>query len=348
MGVRAVPFGPELMDAFSDFSAATWKHQQTPEWLAWRYLKCPSLRGILVMEDGRCVASAFAFERPWLVDGERRTVLETVDWATLPELRGSGVGIRALQRLSRAQEPLLAIGGSADTNVLVERMGYAPVGEILGFVLPVGSARLAEKLHQDRGVPKPLGRVAGWLATRSVFRAPLMRRPAGGQVVPVAFLDEQATRLHAQGSYHRASALPDDSWLRWVRSDRENGVWVSLEFRVHGALVGYAVGRVWHRNGRVEALLADAFSSEADPSLWSWVVGELTTRLRGFSPGVIWARAASPRLQQALIANRFQVASRHVLRVHAGQSGSLTGPLHVAALSSDQALLPYESGVITA
>ncbi len=344
--METVPYQASHLDALVDFSKTTWRRPHTEPWVDWRYRRCSHQRGMVLIEDGRVLATSFGLARPWWAGGETHTLLETIDWAALPELRGAGVGILPLMSLGRGEHPLFAVGGSDDTNQLIERMGFAPVGAIESFVLPTSSSWLAHKLADQRGLPAASLRLPAAVAMRAWFRPGSGGMPYGGRATEVSEFSNAAVALPRQDRFHAAIALLDRDWLRWLQDEPGRPQFVRMEFHRGGTLAGYGVGRVRRVGGVAEGLILDAYTPSEDPQQWRWMVRELTRRLVGLGAALVRARAASPRLAAALLAQRFRSTATHRLRLKGGE-GLMQGPLHVAAASSDQALMPYPSVVET-
>src|SRR3989449_1750090 len=127
------------------FSENTWARPQTEAFYRWRYLECPSQIGLLALDDGECLAMVWAFVQSYQVGPRRLNGLETFDWFCLPELQGSGLGVRVMQAMMNRPEFIIAAGGTADTLKLLPRLKWRPHGELVKFTLPLGGAALDRK-----------------------------------------------------------------------------------------------------------------------------------------------------------------------------------------------------------
>src|SRR5262245_21701246 len=121
MAIEIRPLTSECLPAVRRFCESTWPQRpHSDRFYRWRYLESPAHRAVLAMRTvNECVALVCAFELRYWFGDESVSCLETFDWHCLPSLRGSGLGIRVIQHLMAAGQPLIAVGGSDDTRALL-------------------------------------------------------------------------------------------------------------------------------------------------------------------------------------------------------------------------------------
>src|SRR5947199_9072619 len=94
-----------------------------------------------------------AFVQSYQVVSRRLNGLETFDWFCLPELQGSGLGVRVMQAMMHRPEFIIAAGGTADTLMLLPRLKCRPHGDLVNFTLPLEGAALSMDFKRRLGLP---------------------------------------------------------------------------------------------------------------------------------------------------------------------------------------------------
>jgi hypothetical protein len=151
MSVEIVPDARERLPLVERFAAATWTRPRSADHARWRS-DAPDARGFLAVRRGERLAMVRAFRRLYRLGDELVPFLEPFDWATRPDLHGSGLGVRVLERIMREPEPLLLVGGSEEARDLLARLGWRRAGAATRFAQPLAPA-VAQSAVRRLGVP---------------------------------------------------------------------------------------------------------------------------------------------------------------------------------------------------
>lgn len=336
-----VAFAPEHLDAVAAFSAAAWDRPRSAEWLAWRYLQGPGPRAWLYTQGDRVVSMVGFFARTWRWGGQERTVHETHDWWTLPELAGSGLGMRPIMKLMAMGTPIVATGGSEDTVLLLPRLKWEDRGVVAHWVLPQCAEDLAHQVAEQKGWPEPAVRVAAAGAVRSWFAARRRGPPPGWRWRPVSAPGDELRQLYRGDGL---IALPDETLQRWQLTGPGGGVPMGLYAYEGSRLAGWALGQVVVQDGRPRGRVLDAYV-DGPQDVLDRLVGALLHRLAAHHPQRIDAWCATDDLATAYKNNHLLRVGERPVRIWPGKKGEAvpTGPLRVAGLVNDLPLLPYPS-----
>lgn len=338
MSVQIVAFESAHLPLVARFSEKVWQRPRTPAFVRWRYLEAPRHKTLLALAGQECVAILSVFSRAYR-EGEASTLCrETADWYCLPELRLSGLGIRLMKRAMDEPGPIVAVGGSADTQRLLPRLGWQRVGEAADLVLSLGGAWLGRV--PTRGGPKVL--VRGLVADLGTFLSgpPRIPTPDAWLAVPVERPGPELEALYSGTIPWSMVPLPALDQLAWLEhAFAGSRRLATLYFRCENRLVGWSLLRLDARDSR-EALLLDLFAPEADPALRAWMVAATVTHAAATGASGIRARSSCPMLQQALRRNQFVETSRWPIHVWRPREPPV-GPLHFCFNTGDAALLPY-------
>jgi hypothetical protein len=336
-----VAFAPEHLDAVARFSERVWTRPRSAAFLRWRYLEHPSHHAYLALRGGVCVAMLSAFRRPYRVGARLVTVSDSFDWFCLPELRRAGFGVRVMQRMMQDPEPVIVTGGTADTRDLLPRMGFRVPAEVSRWALPVGSRGAAEALARRTRLPRAAARVAFALA-RPWFAPRPRRAPDSGRAEATATLGEEALAIDPRPDGKGSAPHWTAAYMRWLGAGFAGmGHYLPLYFSREGALLGWALLRIYEgENGRQAALL-DVRAREPSEDLYTWMVSEAALRAAGFGPGLITAGTSCPHVEAALRANRFRRIASAPIQVWSKDGAGLEEPLVFGAHWGDETLLPY-------
>ena len=297
------------------------------------------------MEDGRCVALLRAFARVYRLGDAEVTCLETFDWYSTPDARRSAAGLRVMRAAMEEPEPLVNVGGTADTLAILPRLGWRQIDEATSYVLPLSARALTPELTARMGPVEPFGRTALALGGRAWFGRGRAHAPAGGVAVPLTCPGDEVLELYERDLGYATVPVADPVHLRWLTSGFSGaGQFLSLLFRVGGALRGWGMARVCDTPGGPEASLVEVYAPRPDAPLYRWMVSALVARVRPYRPILVRAQTTCPVLGAALRRLRFLRAHSRPVQMWSAD-GLLGGrPTHFTMSTQDFPMLPYAEG----
>jgi hypothetical protein len=161
-------------------------------------------------------------------------------------------------------------------------------------------------------------------------------------------LGEEASGLYEGDMGYGCVRLPDSSWHAWLSGGSKGaGRFVTLEYKVSGRLVGWALGRVYDTDKGREAAIVDIFTPRPDVQIYSWMVSALVKRLALFHPGCVRTRVTCPVLGSGLLKNRFLPGTRMPSHLWSTEGRVLPEPVHLTYGTADGAFVPHDIGGIT-
>jgi len=337
---RVESFADDHLPLVARFSERYWLRPRTAAYYRWRYLDAePFSRHFLALTDDECLGMVFALRKQYVIDGQGASCLEVFDWHSLPQLRGSGVGIRLMRAMMRTGERLIAIGGTRDAVSALPVMGWQRIGSARSFELPLAAEPLNDSLQRRLPVPVPGARVALRVATRCWFRP--RRRMVRGVTVPVPLLTPDLQALYEPASGYDVMQVPNPELFDWMHAGADiTGAYSVLKFMIDDELRGWALTRVYPTPQGTEAAILDLYAPRTDVALYTWMVSEAATSLLPARPARIRARATCPILQAALRANRFRAGDE--APIHTWPATLRAGMrLHITLNHTDEPLRPY-------
>jgi hypothetical protein len=341
LATEIVALTPERLPALLRFAERVWTRPRSRAFEHWRYEEPPFHGAFLALRDGECLAAESAFRHPYRVGDEVVDFLEVFDWFSLPELRNAGLGVRIMQRYMREPEPLLLVGGTADTRALLPRLGWKVVAQASRWSRSIGAEVAAAALARRLRVPATLARRLAPLALALGGRVGSPRPPAGGRAIAVTKLGDEALRLERGPIAYGTRPLWTPALLRWlVLGFPGAGHFVPLYFAVDGAIAGFAVLRLYPSEGGCDAEIVDAFAPAPTAELYAWFVAELLVRAAGFGAGRIAASTTCPILAEALRRLRFAESEPSPVQVWWPGREGLPGPLGFVGTTGDMPILP--------
>lgn len=345
--IEIVPFTPDHMAAVRRFSRSNWRRPLSDGYFAWRYLAPATMsRMVLAMRGDLCVGMLFALRKIYRIAGAPVTCLEVFDWHSLPEVRGSGVGVRLMRAMMREPGWIVSVSGTDDVIKALELMGWTHVGASRLFERPLRPAEtngdpVAEARRAGARVPpaRGLAAVLGAFNGRKPVAA-----PPGAAAARVPALSPDVLNLSEEPSGYAIAQQPDPAVLRWIASGPWAGRFELLEFRSDGRPRGWAMIRIFDWGFGLDGDVVEVFAPRPDAGLYAWMVSEAVAALSRMPLRRIRARASCPVLQAALAANGFLTLGPPTpILVRPGPEGVPAGSVHVTMNHADGPLLPYES-----
>jgi len=339
-----VAFGSEHLGVVARFSEQVWQRPRSDAFLRWRYLEHPHHHAYLALRGGECLCMVSAFRRPYRV-GERSIVVsDSFDWYTLPDLRGSGLGVRVLQRMMKDPEPVIVTGGSADTRGLLPRLRFQIPGTVQRFGMLLAAERAADLIASRTHLPRLLGRLA-FMLSRPLLAPRVRSAPQGSSVEAVTKLGEEALAIDPRPGGRGTAPIWTPEYLAWLAAGSPAlGRYLPLTFRVGGALVGWALLHVYEgQNGRDAALL-DVRARQSSDALYTWMVSEIALRAAASGCGLLTAGTSCPHVEAALRANRFRTLVPAPIHYWSSDGAVLDAPVVFGAHWGDETILPYPTG----
>ena len=339
-----VAFRSEHQDLVARFSERVWQRPRSAAFLRWRYFEHPSHHAYLALRAGECLCMVGAFRRPYRV-GERTIVVsDSFDWYSLPELRGSGLGVRLLQRMMKDPEPVIVTGGSADTRDLLPRMRFQIPGSVARFGMLLGAERAAGLIAGRTRLPRALGRLA-FLLSRPLLAPRVRAAPPGGSVAVVAKLSDEALAIDPRPGGRGTAPIWTPAYLSWLGAGSPAmGRYVPLEFRAGGALVGWALLRIYETASGRDAALLDVRARVPSDATYTWLVSEIAVYARREGCGLLTAGTSCPHVEAGLRANRFHAFTPAPIHYAANDGAVLEAPVVFGAHWGDEPILPYPTG----
>lgn len=342
MDIAVVPFTPAHLPLVARFSERYWTRPRTEAFYRWRYLNSqPFSRMVVAIGGGECVGMVSALRKDYLIGGHPVPCLEVFDWHCLPELKGTGAGIRVMRAMMREPERVIAFGGTADVLSALPAMGWQAIGVGRVFELPTSGQFLATGLRRRVGLPGAVTRLPLETLARAWFRPKPRNVPFDGQTSVGALLTSDANALYAGEIGYDMVQRPSVPVLRWLGSGVNNGSFEYLQFTVKGHLAGWAMTRLYDTPQGREGAIVDIFAPRPDEDLYTWMISEAAMSLAAGHPWMIRARASCAILGAALGANRFRQAEGDV-PVNTWPKGlPAMRRVHVTLNHSDEPIRPY-------
>ncbi len=336
-----VAFRSEHLDVVARFSERVWQRPRSAAFLRWRYAEHPARHAYLALRGGECIAMVDAFRRPYRVGESSIVVSDAFDWYCLPDLRGSGLGVRVLQRMMKDPEPVIVTGGSADTRYLLPRMRFQVPGTVTRFGMVLGAERAADLIAARARLPRALGRLAFRLS-RPLLAPRVRGAPKGASVEELAKISEEALAIDPRVGGRGTAPIWTREYLDWLAAGPPAmGRYATFAFRVDGTLVGWALLRVYDAAGGRDAALLDVRARRPSDALYTWMVSEIAVRAAGFGAGLLSAGTSCPHVEAGLRANRFHAFTPAPIHYWSRDAVELEAPVVFAAHWGDEPILPY-------
>ena len=339
-GIRLVPLEAGHLPAIARFAERTWARDHALAFCRWRYLEAPTHSMLLALRGDECLAVVSAFSRPYRFGQRTVTCLETADWYCLPELRLSGLGIRLMQHLMQQGQPIVSVGGSADTLKLLPRLGWIRLGSAMEYERILGSPAL-QLFRAARAGVATLGRTL-----RSWMRPPRLprSRPEGAAIAPNESDADDFTGLNPVCGACSTVPMPMPDQFAWVAAGMRplrRLVVTRFRSRPGTALGGWSLLRIEELGSRTEALLLDLCGPPDDRRLRGWMLAETLAVAVAAGATRIRALTSCPSLQTSLRDHRFAARGHKPIHVWTAGEAAPPGPYHLGVNVGDAVLLPY-------
>ncbi len=238
--------------------------------------------------------------------------------------------------------PLLLVGGTADTQGLLPRLKWQIVGSASRWVLPIGLELMTQGLERRTRLPRGIARVAAPLARRIAGWRPRRRcLPAGGRVVPVALPGEELFRLQRGPSGYRTVPLWTPELLRWLLAGFAGiGRHLPLYFVRDGTLRAFALLRIHPTEEGCDAEVIDLFAPDPDADLYAWMLSELVVVSDGFAAASVSTTATCPAVQEALRRLGFRELPSNPIQVWWPGHEGFPEPMLIGSNTGDVPILP--------
>lgn len=333
-------FNQADLPAVRTFVEKTWSRPKSDDFYRWRYLDCPNAIGLLAKHRGEVLAMLWAFRQTYLLKGTKTECLELVDWATLPEWTKTGVGVLLMKKIMERPEPLIVVGGSQDTQNLLPRLNWRKLGDVNGFLLPLGGKRIGKHIgNRLKGLKWP------FQTFHSVFLKPWFKiqkkgRPAGIQVEKKEKMGYEVARLYQ--NRRDDISIPSCDTINWLlKAPSEMGIYQLLHFSFDDQLKGWSLTRMRETALGPEVSILDVFMTEELRGHLPWVVDEVVLNVPGAELDTIVAATNSKALCHAFRKNRFLPYKEFPFMMwRKEKSADLVIPT-VGNNTSDIPLLPY-------
>lgn len=256
------PLTADNLPALQRFAETVWRRPKHASYYRWRYFDAPRQTTWLALQGERCVAALSAFARGYRNGGETLECHECFDWYTLPEMRGSGVGIRLMQTLLDSGKPVVALGGSADTLHLLPRLGFAQVGAATEFFLPLSAAYL----FRNRPLPELARSALGPLIDLAAHAWFTPRRAEGWvpELVPISRIDRRLALLDGVSGF---APIPDPQFHAWLERGSATGRYLAAMLAQDGEVVAWGLARLHRSGGLAHGTILDMRLAIADQEI---------------------------------------------------------------------------------
>lgn len=247
-----------------------------------------------------------------------------------------------MRKLMDMPEPMLCVGGTADTATLLPRLGWKDLPSAPIYSLPLGGRHIGTLVKQRFGIPEGL---TSWVFG-SVVRPWFQPRPRpmaeAAETLPVPEIGAEVLGLYEGTTGYGFTQLPDPAYLHWLtQASPLPNRFLAFHFRVKGQLRGWALAKVYPQGAVTAASIVDIFAREPDEAIYRWMIAEVLLQLAPFQPDKVTVLATCPILQAALRGNRFLRRGEHPVRVWAKNGDIPQGLILITYNHADEPWFPY-------
>lgn len=314
-----------------------WPHSQ--DFLNWR-LNMQHTRTFIAVKDNRIYGLLGAFPRWYMVSGERREILETLDWFADPEAGVPALGLALMQKMLSLRLPLLSVGGSEQNQALLPRLGFDVIGQVRTFKLPLSG--LPFKRRFGSGFKGRCATVVGSVLARTLRKPRIPHLPDGVTAISTDGPSDAISHLYENASKYDFVRLPEHSHYRWIANELPNGgKSFSIMFETDGRVQGWASGRIWFAEGMTHAVIMDIFAHEPSLQLYTAIISTITSELAAHNPDEIRAASSCPMIAEAFHANRFWEGKSMPAFLHPNGSELQIEKPMLSLSRGDDGLIPF-------
>ncbi|MFA6180408.1 MAG: GNAT family N-acetyltransferase [Candidatus Methylopumilus sp.] len=330
----------ELLQGLPEFNRCVWQFPEVDEFLPWLFKDAPNTTVLVAHDNGRWLAVLGVFRRIYLVDGAPVECGETYAWATLPDRRGSGLGIKVMKAMMEFGRPLVALGGSADTMEFMPRLGFETIGWAPVLNLPLSSRIIGH----EGGIPS-YGSIKDLIARVGLTMLTPVLRPrqsphATVRNIPMVTLDQKTLDMPTLPGFQPAYTADLFTWLSlgW----RQMGTFLPFHFERDRGLIGWAFARLSEEapGMTVGRILEFKFSPNTNRRDRSAMVRAVCAALAGMNAMIIRCATTCPDTNIALRSLNFISRSQIPAMVYMADLSAIQEPVRIAPLRADGGLLP--------
>jgi hypothetical protein len=330
-----------LLQGLSDFNRRVWQFPEVDNFLQWLFMDAPRSSVLVAHDGGKWLAVLGVFARTYLVNDTPLECAETYAWATLPECRGSGIGIRVMKAMMQRGQPLVALGGSADTIEFMPRLGFKTISVAPVLNLPL-SARV---LGHPGGISYSDG-LKGWLAKigLTVFSPLFQPRPRHNKDpirnIPVVAFDRRTLDMPTQPGFQ---ATYDVEFFEWLTEGyREMGTFLPFRFYRGSLQVGWAFTRISEEASGITVgrILEFKFAPQTNLRERLAMARAVCAALAGCNATIIRCATTCPDTNAALRQLHFISRTQIPAMVYLADISAIDETVRISSLRADGALLP--------
>jgi hypothetical protein len=334
------PLNDALLDGLPDFNRRAWRFVDRKDFLHWFFRDSPRTLILVAHDQGRWLSVLGIFVRSYLIDGEMIDCGESYAWATADDCRGLGIGIKIIKMMIERGQPLVALGGSADTMNFMPRVGY----QTLAWAPALNLLLSPSAVGGEAGM-------AGWTGAKATLAklgltllAPVLRpsAPAAASLrnVPITLLNEETLSMPSLPGFQ---ATYDPDFFGWLMQVPVRvGTFLPFCFKREDALVGWAFARASEEapGQIVGRILEFKFAPGTTPADHRAMALAVSAALAGLGAVIIRALTTCEDTNRALRSLRFISRISLPLMVHPAGGAVPHGPYRSSMIRADGALLP--------
>jgi hypothetical protein len=299
---------PKALGLLSERWPGDWTDEFAGRFFAWRYLTRPAGETLLAQDGDRCVAILDSYLRPYVLSGTIATVRETCDWYCRPEYRPLGVGVRLMRQMMAKREPIIVVGGTEATHLLLPRLKWQLLPDVPIYVLPL-SLKTAVAFGLRKFLPASDGLARFIPSSLGIFHPRRLAPPTTSAQVMISSTFE--VPVTASSDEYALAPLLDSDRLNWLaQAPREVGDLLTLTFLIDGRLVAVSVTRLQRRPEGLTAKILHLQSEDRSPATIGWIVSQTALHLADKGVCLIICLASEPTVLDTLRRVGFLAAGR--------------------------------------